>query len=109
ARQLRRPLSLDVRQMDLLEALLDARADLRLRHLRVPPQREGDVLEDRHRVEERPFLEGHAEVAAIAVQLLLRHRANVLTGDDDVSTVGPQQADDVLERDALPLSRAADD
>ena len=61
ARELRRPLRADVRQLHELEALLDARSDLR-RRLARPPEGKRDVVVDAHRVEERALLEGHAEL-----------------------------------------------
>src|SRR5205823_1093048 len=75
----------------------------------MPPQREGDVLKDVHRVEERPFLKRHPELAAEAVQLHRLHVTDVLTIDNDVSAVRLHQSDDVLERHALADARSAHD
>ncbi len=72
-------------------------------------QGEGDVLPDRHRVEERALLEGHAELAPE-----LGERAVVEPGDRhavdlDRAGVGLQQPDDVLQEHALARPRGADD
>ena len=74
-------------QMHQVEAFVDALADLLLGDLRMAPQRKGDVLEDRHRVEQRAFLKRHPEPAAEAIQIHRLHRADVLAVDDDVSAV----------------------
>ena len=72
-------------------------------------KRESDVLKDIHRVEQCAFLERHAEMTAKLVQLSGAHAAKIGTHDIDVTTIRLHQADDVLERDAFSLSRAADD
>ena len=55
------------------------------------------------------FLERHPETLAEAIELDRSHAAEVLAVDDDVTSVGLQQADDVLERHAFARSGAADD
>ncbi len=57
ARDLRRVLVAHAGQAHLLELLLDAALDLACRQARLFPQREGDVVGHRHRVEEGPALE----------------------------------------------------
>src|ERR1700741_2487729 len=95
--------------MDHVQTFVDARGDLLLAELRVAPQREGDVLEDGHRIEERPFLKGHPELAAEAIQVPLTQRTNILPVDDAVAAIRLHQSDDVLERHALADARSADD
>jgi len=73
------------------------------------PQREGDVLEDRHRIEECPFLKRHPEFPAEAIERDLVHLADVLPVDDHMSAVGLDQTDEVLQGHALAHSRSADD
>src|SRR3546814_5960994 len=69
--------------------------------LGVLAQREGDVVEDVHRAEQGAVLEQHAELAPDPVQVPLPHRDRLLTVDPDLTVVGPQQADDVLEQHRL--------
>ncbi len=89
--------------MDLLETLLDACANLVFSHLRMTAERKGDVLENAHRVKQRPFLKCHAEVASKFVQLASLQAAEIAAEHIHVAAVGLHQADDVLERDALAL------
>src|SRR5438309_12086911 len=95
--------------MDEPETLLDAVANLLLAHPRVAPQRKGDVLEDRHRIEQRAFLKGHAEAAPETIQIHRLHGVDLLTIDEHASSIRLEETDDVLERDALPGARSADD
>ena len=95
--------------MHLIEALLHAGGDLLLGHVGMAAQREGDVLEHRHRIEQRPFLKGHAEAAAEPVEVDRPHAAEVLPLDVHVTAVRLHQSDDVLEGDALAGAGAADD
>src|SRR5471032_2471950 len=109
AGELRWTLVLDAAEMDLLQTLRDATADLVLGHVGMPAKWERDVLEYGHRIEESPFLKRHAESRAEAVQLARRHVADLFAVDVDLSAVRLQEADDVLERHALSRSGAADD
>ena len=47
-----------------------------------------DVLADGQRVEQRPFLEDHAEVGADRHQLVFRHAIDLLAVDEDMSEAG---------------------
>ena len=72
-------------------------------------QREGDVLDDVHRIEQRRVLEHHAELAAQLAHLCVGERHDVLAVDPDLAAVRPQQPHQVLHQHRLPLPRTADD
>src|SRR6266852_7943029 len=95
--------------MDLLETLLDPGVNFVFRHLRVPPKRKGDVLEDIHRIEQRTLLKCHTKMLTKIVEVFGLHAAQVLAQDVDVSIVWLHQSDHVLEGDALSLAGTADD
>jgi hypothetical protein len=96
-------------EADLTQALQRDLGDLVLALVGVLAQREGDVVEHRHRPEEGPVLEEHAELAAHPEQLVVGHRRHRLAVDEDVTLVGIEQADHVLDADALPGARRAED
>ena len=96
-------------QVNLLETLLHAMTNLILGHLRVAPQRKGDVLEDVHRVEQRAFLKRHSKMLAKIVQRFRFETAEILAHHEDVTVVGLHEADHVFQRDAFPLTGSADD
>src|SRR5688572_25088699 len=95
--------------MHLIEAFRHALPDLLLGELTLAPQREGHVLENRHRVEKSAFLKRHPETTAEPVQVDGAHATEVLAFDDHMSAIGLKQSDDVFERDAFAGSRAAND
>ena len=109
SRQLGWPFVIHAAEVDLVEAFLDAPANLFFRHLRVAAQGKGDVLENRHRVEQRTFLERHPETLSKAIEHDRLHAAEVLAVDKHVTCIGQQQADDVLQRHALAGSGTTDD
>ena len=68
-------------------------------------QRKGDVVEHVHRVEQRRHLEYHAELSALLVELDLAQRHDVEPVDDDLSSVGLFEADQLAQEHRL--ARAA--
>ena len=89
--------------------LAHAGRDLLLGPARVLAQREGDVLEDRHRVEERATLEEHADLLAHRHELLLGKPRDLHAVHPDLSRVGLLEAVHVPERDGLPGPGASQD
>ena len=111
AREVARAHRLDARQADELERLVDARLDLFAGHL-VPEllaQPVRHVLADVERVEQGRALEEVRDPAAHVGQLAVAHRHDVAPVEDDLARVGPEQADEHLEHDALAAARGAHD
>jgi hypothetical protein len=75
--------------------------DLSLTLLGVLAEREGDVVEEVHRREERAVLEEHADAFTQTQQLLLVEGGHVHAVDPDLALIRRQQADDVTQGDAL--------
>ena len=67
---------------------------------------EADVLADGERVEQRAFLEHHADVMAHAHQLGLGHLVDAVAVHPDRAGVGPQQAEHQLQDRRLPAPLA---
>jgi hypothetical protein len=72
-------------------------------------QREGDVLADGQRIEERAVLENHRDFTAHRLHLLFGELRDVLAGDEDAPGVGAQKTHDQLQRDRLAHAGAAQD
>src|SRR3954451_9736546 len=89
-------------EADLPQAAHDDVLDLVLRLVRVLTQREGDVVVEVHRPEQRAVLEQDAELLAHVEQVVVAHARHRLAVDQDVALVGIQQADHVLDADGLP-------
>src|SRR5690606_4392976 len=100
-------LALRAQQTREFELLHHDLPDLRLRLLRVLPQRERDVVEQVHRPEQRTVLEQHPEQLADLVELLVRTRRDVGITDEDRTTLRPQQADQRLQEHRLTRARGA--
>src|SRR5512134_15858 len=83
--------------------------DLRLRKVRLLPERECHVLEHVHGVEQRPRLEEHPETAPHAVEFPPGKPVDVDPVEEYLSAVGLHQPDHVLEDQALPRPGEADD
>ena len=96
-------------EVDEPEHLRDAGRDLLLRPGRVLAQREGDVLEDRHRVEEGAALEEHADLLAHGDELLLGKLGDLHAVHPDLAVVGLLEAVHVPERDGLARAGSAED
>jgi hypothetical protein len=77
--------------------------------LRVLEKRQRHVLADRHPVDQRPALEEVAEALAELAELLHVHVGDVPAVDQHAPLVRLQQADDVLQRDALARAGPPDD
>ena len=105
AGELRRVAVLEPAQLDEVEKLHDAPADLRL--ARTPPERahgeaEGDVVEDLHAAEEGIALEDEADVA-----LLHRQAQRVLAGEGDAAGIRRIEAGKDAEQRGLARARGA--
>ncbi len=72
-------------------------------------QREGDVVVEVERPEQRAVLEEHAELLAQLEEVVVGERGDRLPGDDHVALVGVEQADDVLDAHRLAGARWAED
>ena len=102
-------MSPDVLQADLGQAAIDDLEDLVLALVGVLAQREGDVVEQVHRAEERAVLEEDAELLAHLEQLVVVHVGHRLAVDQDVALVGVQQPDHVLDAHRLAGARGPED
>src|SRR5450759_5123637 len=91
------------------EYLAHARRYLFLGPRRVLAQREGDVLEDRHRVEERTSLEEHAGLLAYGHELLLRQSRNLDAVHPDLARVRLFEPVHVPERHGLARAGPPED
>ncbi len=94
ARQLRRLAVDEIGQADEAEDFLDARVGVGRLPVQLLEQLVADVLADRQRVEERPFLEHHPEVVADAHHVVLGHVVHLLAVDEDLAAIGLEQAED---------------
>ncbi len=92
-----------------LEAIHHARPDLLAPHVGVLAELEGDIVEDAHGVEERRHLEHHAELAPHPRELHLAEGHDVFAVDQDLSLVGPLEADELTHQHRLARARGADD
>ena len=88
AREFGREALADVRKPDALERLLDLRADLCFRELRVLAQRQRDVVEDRQRVEQRRELKRKPDRFPDPDQLALVKAGDVAVADQHAPFVG---------------------
>src|SRR6266704_868817 len=108
ARQLRRKFLVRAGQVDERERFVDPVGDLVVR--KVPSaESQGDVVEHRHRVEQRRELKHEPDFATQRRQrraLEQRHRAVV---NDHLAVIRLQQPDHVLQGNALARPRVADD
>ena len=85
-----------VGKADGREPSFDLGSDVGFAPLRVLEQRQGHVLEDRHRVEERSMLEEHPDPVAHAVELRVAEPGDVLARNAHGARVGTgEPADDV--------------
>ena len=75
---------------------------------RVLPQRKGDVLGDRHAVEQGRLLEEEAEADPLPGQLLLAQFGEVPAVEMDRAAAGTQQPDDRLQQHRLAAPALAD-
>jgi hypothetical protein len=96
-------------QTDLAHAPVDYLGDLLLALLGVLAQREGDVVIQRKRAEQRAVLKQHAELLAHLKQLGVAESRHRLAVHDHIALVRVQQADDVLDAHGLAGARRADD
>ena len=72
-------------------------------------EREGEVVEDRHRVEQRAALEEHAELAPDAEERVLGQARDVFAVDEDVPRLRADEAADQPQQRALARAAAAED
>ncbi len=106
ARELAGEQVVDALQSDGGESFLHGVADLVLSELRVLPERQGDVLEHRHGVEQGAFLEEHAETPAHPLDAAARQRCHVFSGDSDMARVRSLQAADHPQHGTLARAAA---
>ena len=95
-------------EADHLHLLVDDVGDLLLALLGVLTKREGDVVEQVHRPEQRAVLEQDAEQLAGLVELALAAVRDVDVADDDRALVRLEQADQRLQEDRLAGARRAE-
>jgi hypothetical protein len=96
-------------QPDLGQAPVDDVADLVLGLVRVLAQREGDVVEQVHRSEQRAVLEEDPESLAHPEEVVVGHVGDRLAVDEHVALVGIEQADHVLDAHRLARARGPED
>ena len=80
------------------ELLLRLLADLAVRPVGVAPHREGDVVADAHRVEQRRVLKQEAHVLADVAELAPLQRRDVASFDEHLAAVRLHQPDDVPQQ-----------
>lgn len=101
ARYLPGQLALGPQQPDDIHPLHDDAADLGLFLLRVLAQREGDVVEEVHRPEERTVLEHQPEELAGLIDVALTAVDHVDPIDEDASALRLEQPDQGLQEHGL--------
>jgi len=92
---------LDADQADILQPRHHDLADLALGQVCVLAQREGDVVVDGHRAEQRAVLEQDPELAAHLEELRHAHARDRLAVDEHVAAVGRHQPNQVVDQHAL--------
>ena len=102
-------LSVASAEADLVQPHVHGLADLVLALVRVLAQREGGVVEDVHRAEQRAVLEQQPELLAHLEELVVGHVGDGFAVNEHVSGIGIQQPDDVLDQDALARARRPED
>src|SRR4029078_4760070 len=85
------------RHPNVLRRLLDPSPHLRTLHAKLFPQREGDILEHRERVEQRGTLEEHRELFPHIVQARARQTRDFHIADPHFAAIRLQEPDHVLE------------
>ena len=75
--------------------------DVGLALVGVLAQREGHVVKEVHRTEQRAVLEEHAELLAHLEQAVVGHVRHGLAVHEHVALVGVEQSDHVLDADRL--------
>ena len=103
SRELGRALFLDAGQAQEIEAFGHPVGYLLLRLLRVACERKSDVLADAHRIEERTFLERHAELAAQLVALARKCGPQVHPSSSTVPESGFRRPMTCFKRTLLPI------
>jgi hypothetical protein len=98
-----------VHEPDLEELLLHPLGDVAGGQVRLLAQGEGDVVEDRHRVEERPALEDDAVAPADRLEGGAAELGDVDAVHEHGARVRPQEPEQVLEQHRLAATAPADD
>ena len=101
ARKLARQQIVDALQPDGGEPFVHGVSDLALSELRVLPERQTDVLEHRHGVEQGAVLEEHAQTPSHTLDFAARQRCDVFSADADLARVRSLQAADHPQHGAL--------
>ena len=73
------------------------------------PQRESNVLPDGHRIEERSLLKQESDLRADVIHLVFTQAVYSLPIEGDAPSIRLEQADDVLEHDALAAATGSKD
>src|SRR5262249_33711011 len=107
-RDLRGVLGAHAPQPDLIQLLLDAADDFRTADPALLPERERDIVEHRHRVEERAALEDHPVALSDPVERSATEPRDLRAVDEDVAPVRMEEAEEVLEQHRLASAAAAD-
>src|SRR4029079_10430878 len=84
-------------EVDALQLLLDSLIDLVLVHLRVLTKWISDVLEYRHRIEQRRALKHHSHFLTDQQGLLERQVRDIVAVDQHSTAIGNEQAQEQLE------------
>ena len=87
---------------------LDPPPDVVEGHVRLFVELVADVLGHGQRIEERAFLEDHAQIGADTQELVLRHGADLLAVDENAPLVGFQQPEYQPQNRRLPGAARAE-
>src|SRR6185369_13001449 len=109
ARELTRQKGIDVLEADGLDAGVHGVGDRACVEPGVLAEREGEVVEDRERVEQRALLEHHPELLPYPEELRFGEARDVLAVDADGSRLRPNEASDRAKEGALAGAAAAED
>ena len=96
-------------QTHLLQLDLDHRGNGIVVQPGVVLERQGDVLRQRHRIEQGTALKRHPDFATQGRELIFRHPVDVLTVDQDPSRVRGQHAHQHLEEGGLAVAGGSQD
>ena len=95
--------------VELTQRRMHAPRNLAVAEACLLPQREGDVVEDGHRVEKRVLLEHDGELAADAIEVALTEPDEIRAVDPNFARVRSFEAHEEARKGALSGARSADD
>ena len=99
---------LGARKAHRFQALTHMLGDGGLREVRVLPQGKRDIVEDRHRIQQRTALEEHADPVADGEELGPRKMGDVVARDANAAAIGTLEPPDQTQDRALPSSASAE-